>query len=69
MVTLTLRKEIYQKSFVEKAILAYASIARIDVTTKGDYILCAFRQCTYDENLTVKEFENYLIDLTNNGAR
>ena len=63
MKTLKLRKELYAQSAIDCAIDAYRGIAMITKSTNGSYEVCSFSECEFDEEQTVLEFENYLIDL------
>ena len=60
-----INKEIFDIGIVTKAIEDYSDIASINVSETKDYIELEFDNCKYDTEETVKEFENYLIDLTN----
>lgn len=62
---LYLIKEIYCKSTIFKAIEDYRSISRIDINENENYYICSFTFCQYDVIETIKEFENYIIDLMN----
>ena len=43
----------------------YRSIALIELSEDHSFYYLQFNECKYDEERTVREFENYLIDLTN----
>ena len=60
-----INKEIFDIGIVTKAIEDYSDIASINVYETKDYIELEFDNCKYDTEETIKEFENYLIDLTN----
>ena len=60
-----INKEIFDIGIVTKAIEDYSDIASINVSETKDYIELEFDNCKYDTEETIKEFENYLIDLTN----
>lgn len=62
---LYLIKEIYSKSAIYKAIEDYRSISRIDMNENENYYVCSFIFYQYDVMETIKEFENYIIDLMN----
>lgn len=62
---LYLIKEIYRKNAIYKAIEDYRSISNIDMNENEKYYVCSFRFCQYDVQETIKEFENYIIDLMN----
>lgn len=50
---------------VKLSIKAFDSIAHITLSQNENYFICLFYKCLYDIEETKKEFENYLIDLTN----
>ena len=56
---------IYESSTIQQAVKAYSSLARIEFHRQNDYIVCNFYDCKYDKEITIKEFLNYLIDLSN----
>lgn len=60
-----LSKNIYDESIIRQAIRDYGSIANIQLKSDSAYYDLQFENCKYDENRTLKEFENYLIDLMN----
>lgn len=60
-----LSKNIYDESIIRQAIRDYGSIANIQLKSDSTYYDLQFENCKYDENRTLKEFENYLIDLMN----
>lgn len=60
-----LSKNIYDESIIRQAIRDYGSIANIQLKSDSGYYDLQFENCKYDENRTLKEFENYLIDLMN----
>lgn len=62
---LEISKEIYSLHNVEKAINDYSDIANIILSQDTDYFVLEFSKCVYESNITIKEFENYLIDLSN----
>ena len=63
--TLILNKEIYNLQYINMAILAYKEIADIKITSDDIYFTCIFDNCMYEYAITMREFENYLITLTN----
>jgi hypothetical protein len=65
MKKLKVSTEVYSIANIEKTVLAYKGIARITVRKATGYLLINFLKCKYDEDRTVKEFENYLIGLEN----
>lgn len=67
MTKIDLSSEIYSENSVVQAARAYRGYADISVETKSGYIIVTFKKCRYDEQTTVKEFENYLIGAENAG--
>ena len=55
--------DIYPVSIIKKAVLDYSHIAKIVVTPRKKYAVCHFLWCKVNEERTVDEFSNYLIDL------
>lgn len=62
---LLLSKELYDKSIILSAVQQYHKLAMIKVHEKGNYWECVFTECNYDRRITMREFENYVIDMTN----
>lgn len=54
---------------ITAALSAYQSIARIELSDDSNYWRCCFTECSYGEERTALEFENYLINLMNCKAR
>lgn len=65
MKILLLRKDIYSFESIIKTINSYAGYAEFDISDDGEYISVMFYNCRYDEQRTIKEFENYLIGMEN----
>ena len=65
MVKLLLSTEIYSEKSIKETCDAYKDFAKIKVKRKSIYIELIFNSCKYDPNVTVKEFENYLINIEN----
>ena len=65
MSKISINKNIFDKQILITAIEEYKYIATITVEETSDYFNLQFDNCEYDEEETAKEFENYLIDLTN----
>lgn len=63
MSELLLRKEIYQRKYIEQACAEYQSLADLEIRDFGSYYEVAFQNCIYPKKVTMDEFENYLIDL------
>ena len=61
-----INKNIFGKETVLRAMEEYSGIATINVNETDEYFDLDFDNCKYDQEETVKEFENFLIDLTNN---
>lgn len=65
MSRLILKKEIYSVKSIETAILAFRDIASITFFDQAPQFILQFSNCKADMDLTIKEFENYLIGLEN----
>ena len=65
MKILNLKKEIYDREYIEYAIKAYKDLAEIKMRDGKEYIELSFSHCKYEEERTVSEFENYLIGAVN----
>lgn len=65
---ISLSKEIYPVQTIERAIADYAALASVETYEENGRVTCCFSQCRYDEELTVNEFLNYLVDLLNSTA-
>ena len=62
---LELSKEIYKYENVLDAVVAFSDYTYINVKDAPDYYCLEFSDAKYDLNLTMLEFENYLIDRSN----
>lgn len=62
---LKLSKEIYNDSLVNIAVKQFSGISNIVINNEEFYLKCVFSRCVYDVETTLKEFENYVIDLNN----
>lgn len=60
-----LSKNIYILGKIESAINAYSDIAKFKVEEIGEYYRLNLIKSKYDGKITLKEFENYLIDSMN----
>ena len=60
---LQLISEIFSLEAVEAAVRAYSGLARIQVESRPGGWLLSFTDCRYDPQLTIREFNNYLINL------
>lgn len=65
MIQLKLKKELYPLSYISTAQATYTGICQLEVEENDTYWLCNFSACKYEEQRTIMEFENYLIDLMN----
>ena len=62
---LKLNLDIYSIENIEKTCQVYEDYARIKILHEGSKIELEFNECKYDPDLTMKEFENYLINVEN----
>lgn len=65
MITLSLNKELFSLDNIKEAESVYKGFAKISIIPEDRYYVVRFKHCKYDEERTVKEFENYLIGLEN----
>ncbi len=65
MKILEANKEVYSRNHVIASISAYQNLCSVDFSESERYWILTFKDCVYGEQLTVKEFENYLIGLEN----
>lgn len=65
MVKLLLSTEIYSEKNIKETCDVYKDFAKFKMKRKDIYIELIFKSCKYDPNVTVKEFENYLINTEN----
>ncbi len=65
MKKLVLNKEVFSVNQITAAKIAYKDIADIKISSKKNYFVVNFFKCKYDEERTIREFENYLIGLEN----
>lgn len=65
MIRLSVNADIYSMDNISKAVEAYKNLAKIKTLKKGETVTIVFRYCKYDEERTIREFENYLIGLEN----
>lgn len=56
--------EIYSREMVQATIVAFSELAEIECYEEKGYYVCAFEKVVYQLEETIKEFENYLIDLS-----
>lgn len=62
---LELKTDIYSIENIIKTCEAYKELAEISICKTADAVILQFAKCRYEENLTMKEFENYLINIEN----
>lgn len=65
MINIKINKELYSLKTLESAKEMYANLAYINRDEDSKYWILSFSKCKYDEMLTIREFENYLIGLEN----
>lgn len=62
---LILSMDIYSVDNIKETCNVYKDFARIGIKRSNDYIELTFDRCKYDADITIKEFENYLINVEN----
>lgn len=62
---LNISKIIFDENKVLTAIKEYSQLVEIVKFEDTEYYILEFNNCKYDVELTMAEYENYLIDLTN----
>lgn len=62
---LLLNKELYERDIILLTAKQYRGLAAVKINDKGNYWECEFLKCKYDAEVTIREFENYAIDLAN----
>lgn len=65
MKTLKINKEIFSDETIINALNEYKFLAKIKMTPIQNYVLLTFSDCKYEEDLTINEFQNYLIGVEN----
>ena len=65
MIRLNVNTDIYSTDNILKAVDAYRNLAKIQILRKRKKTKIVYWNCKYDEERTVREFENYLIGLEN----
>lgn len=65
MSKLQLSTDVYSLDNIEKACGIYKDYAKIKIKKKRDRVELIFERCRYDSDITIKEFENYLINVEN----
>lgn len=63
---LKLCKELFEIKFLVKAVESFENLADISISNYSKkYYVIYFDNCLYSDDVTAREFENYLIDLQN----
>ena len=62
---LNLSKNIYDYSKIRSSVEAFEGIVNTDVSEEKERYVCRFDNFKLDQNKTIMEFENYLINLMN----
>ena len=65
MKKLKVNRSVYSDETINRTMMVYKNNAIATVSFKNDYAIITFWKCKYDEELTVKEFENYMIGVEN----
>ena len=60
-----LSKRIYDIHEISKAVSAYSGVAKLSVDELESHYRVSVLKAKYDGEITLKEFENYLIDSMN----
>lgn len=63
--TIKLNKEIYSLEHIRHAIMDFSALSTVVLSEEEKYYVCVFSECRYEEQLTAKEFINYITDLMN----
>ena len=58
-------RNVYSDSTIAKTAQAHQNHAVTSVKYSGDYAIVTFWKCKYGEDITIKEFENYMIGIEN----
>ena len=64
---LFLRKLLYEEEYIRKAIIDYQNLTTIYLSEENTNFVCTFENCKYNVDLTIREFENYVIGLCAKG--
>lgn len=64
---LFLSKLLYEEEYIRKAIFDYQNLTTISLSDENTHFVCTFENCKYTVDLTIREFENYVIDLCAKG--
>lgn len=65
MKKIKISREVFSDTTIDQALYDYKEIAKTTLKRKDKFSIITFWYCKYDENRTIKEFENYLIGLEN----
>lgn len=60
-----INRNVYSDATIEKTMKVYKNHAVTTVSYKWDYAIVTFWKCRYDEEQTIKAFENYMIGVEN----
>lgn len=58
-------RSVYSDSTITKTMQAYRNYAVVSVKYSRDHATVTFWKCKYGEDITIKEFENYMIGVEN----
>lgn len=62
---LILSMDIYSADSIEETCNTYRNLAGIRIKKRKECMELIFDRCRYDTDITIKEFENYLINAEN----
>lgn len=65
MKKIRINRSVFSDDTIEKTMMVYKNHAVTTVQYKRDYVIVTFWKCKYDEEQTIKEFENYMIGVEN----
>ncbi len=65
MKKIQINRSIYSDETIKETMKIYQHLARTTVKFKEKYAIVTFWKCRYDEEQTIKEFENYMIGIEN----
>lgn len=60
-----IRNELFSRETIDRALADYRHLLTATVDYVGDYCGVTFVACKYDEELTARELENYMIGIEN----
>lgn len=60
-----INREIFSDQSIKTTMNVYKNHAVMTLSMKEKYAYIIFWKCKYDENQTIKEFENYMIGVEN----